>query len=117
MAGKKISRLIGKERDPVRAAKKRLAAALSKHGVVWVERIIEAGPMQKIGSNQKQEPPRACVTDVELSEARQLFQWAMTFAADRCGMPKQTGIEIDAAADGIPPIQVNIVGHARPADS
>lgn len=116
--GSQKTRLIGKEQlDGVRQAKKRLAVALQRHGIRWVERIIEAGPAQVVASNQK-DRPREAVSEFEMSESRQLFQWAMTFAADRGGgMPRQTDVQVAAGTEGVPEITVNIVGHARPTDT
>lgn len=71
------------EYDELKAAKTRLARALTSRGVAWLEQIITEGPphWERAGGESV------------LVEGNPLFEWAMNFAADRAGMPRQAVVE------------------------
>ncbi|MEQ1833006.1 MAG: hypothetical protein ABL977_08110 [Candidatus Eisenbacteria bacterium] len=86
--------------DPARQvlieAKRRLAMGLGDHGIPDLIRILETGPG-------------------DTDEQNKLWQYALTFAADRGGLPRVEAAVIDAAA--IPPLEVRLKGFARPSDT
>jgi len=107
-SGKRSSgqpRLIGEERDAIRAAKKKLAAVVAKEGVDSIVQIIANGP----------EAPLVATLEHQ-REHRMLWQFALEFAADRGGGFHKQQLS-EAAAEGIPPITVVIQGLPRPADT
>jgi hypothetical protein len=101
-----------KDREGLLEAKKQLAKALAEHGVGYIVDVIRRGPWQDVEVTREGEQ-----SVIPLYEARsQLWQYAMNFAADRGGLYRITEMDL-ALSSEIPPIQVNIVGHARPSDT
>lgn len=86
--------------DPARQvlieAKRKLAMGLGDHGIPEIVRILEAGP----GVDERE---------------NKLWQYAVTFAADRGGLPRVEAAIIDAIA--MPPLEVRLKGFARPSDT
>ena len=91
--------------------KQTLARVLREHGVPAVVEIIRRGPWQEVEVEGKHGPEV-----IPLHEERtRLWQFAMTFASDRGGLPRVTELDM-ANAEGIPPLKVSIVGFAKPDD-
>lgn len=87
--------------DPARVAliecKKRMMRALDQHGVDLILALIERGPSE----------------DNEIQHRN--FWAAVNFAADRGGMPRVQAVDVEGME--IPPIEIRLVGYARPTDS
>lgn len=79
-----------RESDPVleelKAAKGKLAKALSNAGTEWLLQIIHEGP-----PHWQRDPETGERVLVDGSEQ---FEWAMNFAADRAGMPRRSEADI-----------------------
>jgi hypothetical protein len=105
-------RLSGEPKEKLSQAKKDLALVLATDGIPGVIEIIKRGPWA--GKRAKQ----ADGSEVELPQTDldyRRWEYAMNFAADRGGMPRVTEMDL-AATEGVPPIEVRIVGFKKPDD-
>lgn len=72
--------------EELRAAKGKLASALSNAGTAWLLQIIHEGPphwQRDLATGER-----------VLVEGSAQFEWAMNFAADRAGMPRRTEADL-----------------------
>lgn len=82
----------------LREAKRRLLQCVAGEGLTHICRIIKRGP----GSDDSEAQHR-------------LWQFAMTFAADRSLLIRTQGV--DFTGDEMPAIEVRLGGFARPSDT
>jgi hypothetical protein len=104
----------GKKRRAATTAENRdrLSRAISSYGIQDIEAIIKAGPFQlTLVDTEKGEKV------LPLYEERsRLWQYALTFAADRGGLPKQQSIQVEGEV-ALSPIEVKFTNFKRPADT
>lgn len=84
-AGPKTPPICNDERALLRAAKSDLLGTLLGPGLYWLKQIIAEGPphWDKDESGVR----------ILISGSAQ-FEWAMNFIADRCGMQRQSAVEV-----------------------
>jgi hypothetical protein len=107
-----IPKLDDEARQDLREAKKHVAKTIAEYGLPGIIEIIKAGPFAMVELET-----RDGIVTIPLNEERsRLWQYAMNFAADRCGLPRIQEMDL-VAAEGIPPIQVIMPGFTRPSES
>jgi len=92
--------------------KRKVVGAITRAGLPAIIEIIERGPFSLVEVERDGER-----RVIELNEERsKLWQYAMNYAADRCGLPRIHEMDL-VATEGIAPLEVRLKGFPRPSDT
>jgi hypothetical protein len=112
-AGAGVPRVSVEARADLAEGKRKVVGAITRCGLPAIIDIIERGPFSLVEVEDRDGEKRV----IELNEERsKLWQYAMNYAADRCGLPRIHEMDL-VATEGIAPLEVRLVGFPRPSDT